>query len=95
MTRAGAVDVDHVRRALAGLRVRAPSGFEVFMDAANHHLHKPVVIGRITPDARIVPVWMSDHLIAPEPWSPWLKRSRSPEPRLVVSRSDPELALAS
>jgi len=59
VTRAGAVDVDHVRRALSGLRVRARSGFEVFMDAANHHLHKPVVIGRITPAARIVPVWMA------------------------------------
>ena len=81
VTRAGAVDADHVRRALSGLRVRAPSGFEVFMDPANHHLHKPVVIGRITPAARIVPVWMSDHLIAPEPWSPWLNRSGSPEPR--------------
>jgi urea transport system substrate-binding protein len=95
VTRAGAVDVDHVRRALSGLRVRAPSGFEVFMDAANHHLHKPVVIGRITPAARIVPVWMSDHLIAPEPWSPWLNRSGSPEPRVVASHDEPALALAS
>lgn len=95
VTRAGCVDVDHVRRALSGLRLRAPSGFEVFMDAANHHLHKPVVIGRITPDARIVPVWMSDHLIAPEPWSPWLNRSGSPAPRLIASRDERELALAS
>ena len=61
----------------------------------NHHLHKPVVIGRITPDARIVPVWMSDHLIAPEPWSPWLNRAGSAEPRLVASQDEPELALAS
>jgi urea transport system substrate-binding protein len=94
VTRANAVDADHVRRALAGLRLRAPSGFEVFMDPANHHLHKPVVIGRITPDARIVPVWMSDGLIAPEPWSPWLNRSGSPAPRLSLA-ADPELALAS
>jgi len=95
VTRAGQVDVDHVRRALSGLRLRAPSGFEVFMDHANHHLHKPVVIGRITPDARIVQVWMSDHLIAPEPWSPWLNRAGSPDARLIVSRDERELALAS
>ena len=70
----GSVAVADVRRALAGLRVRAPSGFDVLMDLSNHHLHKPAVIGRITADARIVPVWMSDGLIAPEPWSPWLER---------------------
>ena len=85
VTRAGSVGVDQVRRALSGLRLRAPSGFEVFMDPGNHHLHKPVVIGRITPDARIVPVWMSDHLIVPEPWSPWLNRAglRRTSPRRV------------
>ncbi len=70
----GTVDVREVRRALGGLRIKAPSGFEVAMDLTNHHLHKPAVIGRITADARIVPVWMSDGLIAPEPWSPWLER---------------------
>jgi urea transport system substrate-binding protein len=64
VTRAGTVEADAVRRALACLRLKAPSGFTVFMDPANHHLHKPAVIGRITPDARIVPVWMSDRLIA-------------------------------
>jgi hypothetical protein len=52
------------------------------------------VIGRITPDARIVPVWMSDRLIAPEPWSPWLNRAGSPEPRLDASRDERDLALA-
>ena len=95
VTRAGTVEADAVRRALAGLRVKAPSGFTVFMDPANHHLHKPAVIGRITPDARIVPVWMSDRLIAPEPWSPWLNRAGSPEPRLDASRDERALALAS
>ena len=54
----GSVDVDDVRRALGGLRITAPSGFEVVMDLSNHHLHKPAVIGRITADARIVPIWM-------------------------------------
>ena len=35
----GSVDVSEVRRALGGLRIMAPSGFEVVMDLSNHHLH--------------------------------------------------------
>ena len=65
---------DKVRRALAGRRIDAPSGFEVKMDLANHHLHKPAMIGRITKDGRIVPVSVTDGLVAPEPWSPWIAR---------------------
>ncbi|HBH40300.1 MAG TPA: hypothetical protein DIC31_02315 [Rhizobiales bacterium] len=53
----GSVDVRDVRRALGGLRLKAPSGFEVVMDLSNHHPHKSAVIGRITADARIVPIW--------------------------------------
>jgi urea transport system substrate-binding protein len=63
------------------------------MDLSNHHLHKPAVIGRITADARIVPIWISQGLIAPEPWSPWLDRCES-EPRIAPRRAR-ELALAS
>ena len=56
-----------VRRALGGLRLKAPSGFEVVLHLPNHHLHTPAVIGRITADARIVPIWISQGLLAPEP----------------------------
>lgn len=72
---AGSVGVDEVRRALAGLRIKAPSGYEVAMDPVNHHLHKPAIIGEMTSDGRIVPVWKSAGLIAPEPWSPWFAQS--------------------
>jgi urea transport system substrate-binding protein len=37
----GSMDVSDVRRALGGLRIKAPSGFEVVMDLSNDHLHKP------------------------------------------------------
>jgi hypothetical protein len=47
----------------------------VLRDSPTIHLHTPAVIGRITADARIVPIWMSAGLIAPEPWSPWLSGS--------------------
>jgi urea transport system substrate-binding protein len=70
--KAGSTDTNRVRAAMAGLQFNAPSGFTVRMDPTNHHLHKPVTIGRIEPDGRIVPVWVSDGLAPPEPWSPWL-----------------------
>jgi len=89
----GSVDVRDVRRALGGLRIKAPSGFEVVMDLSNHHLHKPAMIGRITADARIVPMWISQGLIAPEPWSPWLERGDAA--RRAASREARTLALAS
>ena len=46
------------------------------MDAKTHHLFKPVMIGRITDDGRILPVSVTEGLVPPEPWSPWLKRQR-------------------
>ncbi len=93
VARARSLHVDEVRDALGGLRVRAPSGFEVVMDKRNHHLHKPAVIGRITEDARIVPEWISKGLVAPEPWSPWLVRV--PAPYRTRPNEITEIALAS
>jgi urea transport system substrate-binding protein len=72
---AGSADVGKARAALAGRRILAPSGFNVHMDADTQHLRKPAFVGRIE-QGRIVPVWASAGLIAPEPWSHWLtKRS--------------------
>jgi hypothetical protein len=44
----------------------------------------------MTADARIVPVWMSETLIPPEPWSPWLDNGDRTPPASVRG-----LALAS
>ncbi|ODA68028.1 Aliphatic amidase expression-regulating protein [Methyloligella halotolerans] len=70
--KAGTTDTASVRDSLSGMRLLAPSGYEVVMDETNHHLHKPGFIGRMTSDARIVPVWHSEGLLNPRPWSPWL-----------------------
>jgi len=70
---AGTTDVQAVRRALGGRSIRAPSGFDVVFDAETQHLHKPVVIGRFDERNMIQPEWISDGLVAPEPWSPWIK----------------------
>ena len=70
---AGTTDVDKVRAALGGRRFTAPTGFSVLMDAKTNHLFKPVMIGRISKDGRIVPVSVTEGLVPPEPWSPWLE----------------------
>ena len=69
---AGTTEVDQVRDALGGRRLTAPCGFTVQMDAKTHHFFKPVMIGRITEDGRILPVSVTEGLVPPEPWSPWL-----------------------
>ena len=71
---AGTTELQAVRRALAGRSIRAPSGFDVRLDAENQHLHKPSVIGRMDAHNAIWPVKISDGLIAPEPWSGWLAK---------------------
>ncbi len=85
---AGSTETDKVRDAMAGRRFTAPSGFSVQMDAATHHLYKPVMIGRITEDGRIVPVSVTEGLVPPDPWSPWLTGAAKREDiaRVAVSR---------
>jgi urea transport system substrate-binding protein len=70
---AGTTDTAAVRRALAGRSIRAPSGFDVRFDAETQHLHKPAVIGRFDERNVLWPVWVSEGLIAPQPWSRWLQ----------------------
>ncbi len=79
---AESTETNAVRAKLAGLRLKAPSGYEVTMDERSHHLHKPAIVGEMTADGRIVPVWKSSGLIAPDPWSPWLARAES----MAISR---------
>ena len=69
---AGTTEIEAVRRALAGRSIRAPSGFDVKLDAENQHLHMPAFIGRMDEKNFIWPVWASPTLLAPEPWSRWL-----------------------
>jgi urea transport system substrate-binding protein len=72
----GSTDPVRVRLAIAGQRVSAPSGFEVMMDTDNHHLHKPVFIGRVTSSGGIEIVSASDHIVEPSPFSAYLSSRR-------------------
>jgi urea transport system substrate-binding protein len=73
--RAGTTDVAAVHAAMADRTHDAPSGFTVRMDGETQHLHKPAFVGRFDGAGAIVPVWASEGLVPPEPWSPWLKRA--------------------
>jgi urea transport system substrate-binding protein len=65
--KAKSFDVDKVRPALYGLKFDGPGGM-VMMDAQNHHLHKPVLIGEIRKDGQFKIVYQTAGLVAPDPW---------------------------
>lgn len=74
---AGTTNVDAVRQAIGGQTVQSPSGFEITMDAKNHHLHKPVVIGEITEDGQFEVVWQTSGPIRADAWSPFIPDSKN------------------
>jgi hypothetical protein len=64
------------------------------MDSKTHHLFKPVMIGRIGKDGAIVPISVTEGLVPPEPWSPWLAPApvvppRPPEKAPLAAQSAP------
>ena len=80
--KAGTTDVDKVREAMANQSYAAPSGFTLTMDATNHHLHKPVMIGEIEDNGQFNVVWQTEQPVRAQPWSPYIpgndKKSESP-----------------
>jgi urea transport system substrate-binding protein len=63
---AGSPEPDAVRRALPGATIRSLTGFDVFVDPTNGHLHKPALVGRLRGDGGIDIVWRSSGVVAPE-----------------------------
>src|SRR6186713_774070 len=72
---AGTTDVNAVRQAVGGQKVKSPSGFEIEMDAKNHHLHKPVFIAEVKGDGQFSVVWKTEGPIVAAPWSPYVPDS--------------------
>jgi urea transport system substrate-binding protein len=72
---AGTTDVNAVRQAVGGQVVHSPSGFDIVMDAKNHHLHKPVFIGEIKGDGQFQVVWKTEGPVRAAPWSPFVPDS--------------------
>ena len=72
--KAGTTDVDQVREAMKGQSFAAPSGYTLTMDANNHHLHKPVMIGEIRADGQFDVVYKTPTPLAAQPWSPYIPK---------------------
>lgn len=75
VAQAGTTQVDAVRQAIGTQTFKAPSGFEIAMDAKNHHLHKPVVIGEIRADGQFDIVWKTKGPVRAQAWSPFIPDS--------------------
>src|ERR1700760_1409118 len=72
---AGTTDVDAVRQAMYGQKVKAPSGFVAVMNT-NHHLSKPVMIGEIQANGQFDIVWQTKDAIKADAWSPYLAEDK-------------------
>jgi urea transport system substrate-binding protein len=71
---AGTTDVDAVRQAMIGQKVKSPSGFEVTM-LPNHHMAKPVMIGEVQANGQFAIVYKSQAL-PPKAWSPYVEANK-------------------
>jgi urea transport system substrate-binding protein len=74
VTQAGTTDVNAVRQAMYGQRVKAPSGFEVMMNTS-HHLSKPAMVGKLNPLGTFDVVWRSINPIKASVWSRYIPES--------------------
>ena len=70
--KAKSTGTDKVIAAMAGQTFKAPSGYTLTMDATNHHLHKPVMIGEIRADGQFSVVWKTKGPVRAQPWSPFI-----------------------
>ena len=71
---AGTTDVDAVRQAMIGRKVKSPSGYEVEM-LSNHHMAKPVMIGEVQANGQFSVVYQSKPL-PPKAWSPYVEANK-------------------
>ncbi len=74
VAQAGTTNIDAVRQAMYGQKVKAPSGFTAVMNT-NHHLSKPVMIGEIRPDGQFNVVWQTKGPVKAEAWSKYIPES--------------------
>ena len=82
---AGTTNVDAVRQAMYGQTVRSLSGYNISM-GTNHHLSKPVIVGRIRADGQFDVVEQTSLTVDAVPWSPYFPGNG---PNLVADWSYP------
>jgi len=71
---AGTTDVDAVRQAMYGQKVKNLTGGISVMNT-NHHLSKPVLIGEVQEDGQFDTVWSTDALVVGDAWSDYIPES--------------------
>jgi urea transport system substrate-binding protein len=71
---AGTTNVDAVRQAMYGQKVRSLSGYIDQMNT-NHHLSKPVMIGEIQPNGQFEVVWQTKGPVKGDAWSNYIPAS--------------------
>ena len=76
---AGTTATAAVKASLYDRTLTSPTGFRIKMDGRSHHLFKPVMIGQIGQSGHIRPVWVTEGLVPPEPFSPLLTPGGRPE----------------
>ena len=72
---ANSTNVDAVRQAMYGQKVKSLSGYDVVMHT-NHHLSKPVMIGEVQSDGQFQIVWQTKGPIVAEAWSPHIAENK-------------------
>jgi len=72
---AGTTDVDAVRQAMYGQKVKNLTGGTAVMNT-NHHLSKPVLIGEIQANGQFQTVWKTKDVIKAEAWSSYLAEDK-------------------
>jgi len=72
---AGTTDVDAVRQAMYGQKVKNLTGGISVMNT-NHHLSKPVLIGEVQADGQFDTVWSTDGLVVGDAWSDFIPESK-------------------
>ena len=71
---AGTTDVDAVRQAMYGQKVKNLTGGMAVMNV-NHHLSKPVLIGECQADGQFDVVWQTDGEVVGDAWSDFIPES--------------------
>src|ERR1700737_1920628 len=75
VVQAGTTDVNAVRQAMYGQKVKAPSGFSAGMNT-NHHRAKPGMMGEIQANGQFEIVWQTKNAIKADAWSPFLPEDK-------------------
>ncbi|MCF8466105.1 MAG: urea ABC transporter substrate-binding protein [Sneathiella sp.] len=71
---AGTTDVDAVRQAMYGQKVKNLTGGVAVMNT-NHYLSKPVFIGEIQDNGQLETVWRTEDIVVGDSWSDYIPES--------------------